>query len=156
MDDEFYKRCYVCFGEDRLIKCHTCVYHICELCVLDEKISCAAPGLCRHGECAYSYLTPEEEAKQNCFVCSEKQVEIEYTCGTCGCRSSLPITKLEGTIKELATPKGQFEKTSDVINQKLIYYTIKNIDTGEINVDHFWEITDQTSNDRRFHSTIIT
>lgn len=139
MDEDYYNKCYICFRTNILIKCHRCVYSICEKCVLNEKVSTAIPGLCRHEECIYSYLSSDEANRQNCFVCSMKETTIEFVCGTCGANSSVSINKLENGIKE-SLRDGIFEKSSDIINQKLIYYPVTDIDSNEVSLDHFWEI----------------
>lgn len=152
MDDEFYQHCYVCFETENLIRCHRCVYRICERCILDEKISTVSPSLCRHDDCAYSYLTEEEIKRQNCFVCSKKGVDVRFQCGTCGSPSSIPLSDLEGTIQKLAT-QGTFEKKASIIDQKIIYFNIKDIDTGEIITIRFWHV-DQFQNDGGVYHSI--
>ena len=134
-------KCYICWETVDIIRCYQCNYGVCGQCLVkDDRFSTVVPRLCRHPECAYSYLDKEEVDKQNCFVCSKQPVYLEYTCGMCVAHSQINIKSLVGTLKQMALKQGSVQKKADIINQKLVYYTIKDLDTGVIQLKYFWEI----------------
>ena len=145
--DEHKRRCYICWETCDVIRCHQCKYGVCERCLVrDDRFSTVVPKLCRHTECAYPYLDKEERDKQNCFVCSKQPVNLEYRCGMCVANSQIDMNIFVETLKLMALERGEVLKTAEIIDQTLVYYTIKDLDTGRVQLLHFWEIPQRFSN----------
>lgn len=140
--DEYKDRCYICWErDDDLVKCYQCRYSVCPSCLVkDDRFSTVVPKLCRHDECAYSYMSKEEADKQNCFVCSHQPIYLEFRCGMCIANSQVDLDDYKDTIISLVAKNKFLIKATQILNQTLIYYTITNLDTGEIQLEHFWEI----------------
>jgi hypothetical protein len=139
--NNFKGNCYICWEDVDLIQCHQCKYGVCGKClVIDDRFSTVVPKLCRHDECAYSYLKQEEIDKQNCFVCSKQPLFLEYRCGMCIVNSEIEMELLMGSLKDLSLRNGNILKEAEIINQTLVYYTIKDLDNGGVELKHFWEI----------------
>tara|TARA_B100000508_G_scaffold86867_1_gene67581 strand:- start:92 stop:478 length:387 start_codon:yes stop_codon:yes gene_type:complete len=114
--------------------------------VRDDRFSTVVPKLCRHDECAYEYLDKDEIDLQNCFVCSKQPVQLEYRCGMCVANSQINIDKFNDAVIELVLKYGELKKEPKILNQMLIYYTIKDLDTGKVTLEHFWDIPKRSSN----------
>jgi hypothetical protein len=132
--------CYVCYRDDMLVKCHQCVYSICEVCILHEKFSIVIPTLCRHESCQYVYLDDTEKKAQHCFACVKKKVIVEFKCGTCLIPTRVEMDDMREGIKVISSRSGIFKRVPPVFNHTLVYYTIKDNDTGDIDLGMFWDV----------------
>lgn len=139
-----YDMCYVCFGNKQLIKCGTCVYRICQHCILSERMYTLKVFLCRHDECAYEYLTDEERENMNCYVCSKRTIEVSYKCGTCGGIMVVTLEMLLDAIIDKIRGDGKFEMKCTNIDHVLIFYTIRDIDCDSLECVYFWEVRSPT------------
>ena len=149
--DEYKSRCYICWDSDDLIRCYQCNYGVCARCLVkDDRFSTVVPKLCRHDECAYNYMEQDEIDKQNCFVCSRQAIFIEYRCGMCVANSEIAMKSVIDAIEELALElerdQGFISKEATIVNQKIVFYTLKDLDTGGVELNHFWEIQQPPSN----------
>lgn len=136
----FFESCYICFSKENLVSCSRCVYHICERCIINEKFSVLKPHLCKHDECAYEYLTEEEKEDQHCYACSKKSTVIEYHCGTCRNLTKMDIKHLKKGILSQVTKTGTFERMAFNIQQKVVYYLIRDIDSDVCSMKSFWHV----------------
>jgi hypothetical protein len=142
---DYYARCYGCFSEDLLIKCDRCVYNICKVCILHDEFSTVVPALCKHDECAYTYLDEKEKSDQHCYACSLKPVSVKYRCRTCNLSSGIDVGELTEAIKLKATQTGVFERVTDIFNHSLVFYTVLDLENGTTKIEKFWQVPHQKS-----------
>ena len=64
----------------------------------------------------------------------------------CVANSQINIDKFNDAVIELVLKYGELKKEPKILNQMLIYYTIKDLDTGKVTLEHFWDIPKRSSN----------
>ena len=139
MDEDFYKRCVVCFdNEVELIKCSQCVYHICKHYVVD--IGKLDVHVCKERECRYEYLEDDEEC--HCYVCKTKTTDIVFNCPTCSLKRNYKLTDFTEEIKERITFRGKglkkFSGYSDKLSDYvLVFFKVMDLDTGNVELLSF-------------------
>lgn len=139
--DEYKNRCYICWESEDLVNCYQCKYGVCRTCLVkDDRFSRVVPRLCRHDECAYFYLSDKEKDTQNCFVCSKHPLKLEFKCGMCIANSQVDLDDYKDAVMKIVLKDGLLSKEADIINQILIYYTIKDLDRDSTSLACLWKI----------------
>lgn len=129
MNDEFYDRCVVCFdNECELIKCPTCVYRLCRSCIVE--IGRVDIRVCKEPQCRYDYLSPDEDC--HCYVCNDRTRDIILDCPTCAHIRALPLSDFKHTIQDRVMGTKKLSGHGNTFGDYgIVYFTVKDLDTGE-------------------------
>lgn len=136
MDENFYKRCVVCFEDKDLLKCDRCVYHICKTCVVD--LGKVELKVCREDKCRYDYLEDGEEC--HCYICTKDSPKVVFSCPTCTLQRNYDINVLNDAIEFRTRQKGikRFSSSNDDFEGfKIVFFSVMDMDTGKCDLLSF-------------------